>query len=140
MSAVNACFVDTNIWLYAFLADADPTKRAKVLSLLNRETSLIVSIQVVNEVSVNLLKKAAFSEINLRGLVASFFQRYQVISPDQQDLLKASQLRERYQFSFWDSLIVACALTANAKTLFTEDMHNGLVIDGRLTIVNPFLA
>jgi predicted nucleic acid-binding protein len=50
----------------------------------------------------------------------------------------ASHLREQYSFSYWDSLIVAAALQAKATTLYTEDMQAGLVIDQRLTIINPF--
>jgi len=35
-------------------------------------------------------------------------------------------------------LIVSAGLKANATTLYSEDMHNGLVVNGCLTIINPF--
>jgi predicted nucleic acid-binding protein len=35
-------------------------------------------------------------------------------------------------------MIVAAALLAGCDTLYTEDMHPGLVIENRLRIVNPF--
>lgn len=41
-------------------------------------------------------------------------------------------------YSSWDSLIVAAAIQANAKILYTEETHNGQVIEGKLTIVDPF--
>jgi len=55
-------------------------------------------------------------------------------------LLLASELRDRYQISYWDSLIVAAALDANCDTLYTEDMQHRQVIEGRLTLINPFVA
>jgi len=51
--------------------------------------------------------------------------------------LLASRLREKYSFSFWDSIIVATAKTANCDLLMSEDMQDGLVIDD-LTINDVF--
>ncbi len=45
---------------------------------------------------------------------------------------------ERYGLSIYDAMIVAAALIADCDTLISEDMQDGLVIDGRLRIVNPF--
>ena len=44
----------------------------------------------------------------------------------------------QYKFSYWDSLIIASALENECDTLYTEDMQDGLIIEGKLTIVNPF--
>jgi predicted nucleic acid-binding protein len=44
----------------------------------------------------------------------------------------------KYSLSFWDSLIVASALAANAEILYSEDMQNGLLIENKLRIINPF--
>jgi predicted nucleic acid-binding protein len=132
------CFVDTNIWLYAFIASSDPDKLAIAQSLIRREPRIVISTQVVNEVAVNLLKKADFTEERIRALIASFYRRYQVVEFDDKVLIRASALRERYQLSFWDGLIVASALGAGATILYTEDMHDGLVVEGQLTITNPF--
>lgn len=45
---------------------------------------------------------------------------------------------QRYALSWFDSLIVAAAIETGCETLLTEDMQDGLVVDGTLTIVNPF--
>lgn len=50
------------------------------------------------------------------------------------------QLAQRYELTIYDGLIVAAALEACCDTLWSEDMHNGLVIDGRLTLRNPFVT
>ena len=60
-----------------------------------------------------------------------------MVELDRWVLLKASEIRERYGFSFWDSLIVAAALKGEADLLCSEDMQSGFEIDG-LRIVNPF--
>ena len=46
-------------------------------------------------------------------------------------------LQIRYRFSFYDSLIVAAALEAGCKTLYSEDLQHAQEIEG-LTIANPF--
>ena len=51
---------------------------------------------------------------------------------------EAIALGERFQFSHWDSLIVATALEAGCDTLYSEDMQHGQLIDNRLTVINPF--
>jgi predicted nucleic acid-binding protein len=52
---------------------------------------------------------------------------------------KAIDLAKRYSLSHWDSLIVAAALMADCRTLYSEDMQHGLVFDKQLAVVNPFL-
>jgi predicted nucleic acid-binding protein len=52
--------------------------------------------------------------------------------------LPAGRLARRYTLSHWDALIVAAALTARCDLLYSEDLQDGLVVDGRLTVVNPF--
>jgi predicted nucleic acid-binding protein len=133
------CFVDTNIWLYAFIAAQDQGKTARAGDLI-RQSEIVVSTQVINEVSVNLIKKAGFDEPRIRQLIGSFYSRYLVVSPERSELLKASELRQRYQFSYWDSLIVACALSTGAEIIYSEDMDTGLLLEHRLRIVNPLTA
>lgn len=50
-------FLDSNIWLYAAMRGHDPVKRRKAMAAI-RAGNLAVSIQVVNEVCFNLLRKA----------------------------------------------------------------------------------
>ena len=98
----------------------------------------MVSTQVINEVCVNLLKKTTISEEGISQLIESFYAKYPVVEIDKIILLAASRLRQRYTLSYWDSIIVACALASETATLYTEDMQDGLVIEEKLEIVNPF--
>jgi predicted nucleic acid-binding protein len=51
----------------------------------------------------------------------------------------ARMTAQRYGLGFYDALIVAAAQFDQCETLYSEDMQHGLVIDGTLTIINPFL-
>jgi predicted nucleic acid-binding protein len=54
-------------------------------------------------------------------------------------IIDALRIHGRYSISFYDSLMVAAALKGNCKYLISEDMQDGLVIEGKLTIVNIFI-
>jgi predicted nucleic acid-binding protein len=55
-----------------------------------------------------------------------------------QTILDACRISERYDFSFYDSLIISAALECECTILYSEDMSNGQVIDKLLKIENPF--
>lgn len=133
----NKCFLDSNIWLYAFNKSQDTRKHAVANQLL-RAKGFIISTQVINEVCRNLIKKASFSDAQIKNVVVAFYKRCEVVCFDQSILLNAVSVREQYQISFWDSLIVASALSADASLLYSEDMQDGLLIDAKLTVANPF--
>src|SRR5688572_1147275 len=105
MSGSERVFVDTDVRLYAFVA-GDPSKSATAASLLQR-SQMAVSAQMINEVCVNLKRKARLSESDIRALIESFYVKCLVVPLDKEVLLAASSLRERYSLSFWDSTIVA---------------------------------
>ena len=103
------CFVDANVWPYAFIGEQDARKSAQARQLL-RERDIVLSLQVVNEVCVNLVRKARYPEAKVRALIEAFYRRYTVLDLDRPLLPLASQLRERYGFAFWDGLVVARAV------------------------------
>lgn len=130
-------FVDSNIWLYAFNRKQDERKHQQAKNIVSRE-SVWISTQVINEVCKNLIQKANFDETQINRIINAFYKRCQVATFSKETMLQASDLRTRYQLSFWDSLILAVALASNVNILYSEDMQNGLMVDGRLVITNPF--
>ena len=131
-------FPDSNVWLYA-LTDQDEKRKHQAEDLIEENKERIcLSTQVINEVCLNLKKKASFDEAEISRLISSFYLNYEIIILNQKILLTASDLRARYSFSFWDGLIVASALAANAEILYSEDMQHGLLIENKLKIINPF--
>lgn len=131
------CFVDSNVWLYALLELQDVRKKEVAKSLIMKNP-LVISTQVINEVSRNLLKSGGFLESEIQEFVEAAYHRYRVVEFTKEMLLQASDLRKKHLFSFWDSLIVASALMANAQILYSEDMHHNLLVEGKLRVMNPF--
>jgi predicted nucleic acid-binding protein len=137
---VERIFADTNIWFYAFVRGKnleDERKNEVAAQLIPNRPEL--SVQVVNELSVNLLKKAAYGEAQLQQLIQAIYQFHRVHPLMYQTLMYASRLRESYLFSYWDSLIVAAALENGCTMLYSEDMQHDQVIEQSLRIFNPFL-
>lgn len=137
MTVDSRCFIDSNIWLYAFIETDDGDKHKKAQQLIQTSTP-VISTQVINEVCVNLIRKVNFSEDQIRQLISSFYSNYQVQKLNQSTALVATQLRESYALSFWDSIMIASALDASLSCLYSEDMHDGLYIFNQLRIINPF--
>lgn len=106
--------------------------------MLAEEPDICISSQVVNEVLSNILKKKIGTEDYVRKLNDHLYSDYIVLEVLHEDARTASELRGEYFFSYWDSLIVATALRANAEILYSEDMQDGLVIRGKTQIKNPF--
>ncbi len=133
----NKCFLDTNIWLYAFIKSQNDEKHHLAQAVLEENTP-VISTQVINELCFNLIKKAQYPENDIQELIASIYDHYSIILIDRNTLLRASELREQYAFSFWDSLIVSCAIESHSSILYSEDMHDNLIVNNKLTIINPF--
>jgi len=130
-------FADSNIWLYALL-DFQDIAKADIAKTIIKTGNIVVSTQVINEVSKNLLKSGKFDETEIAEFIRAVYEDYTVVETSEEVLLKASELRLRYNFSFWDSLIVASALYSKADILYTEDMQDNMFVENRLRILNPF--
>ena len=136
-------FCDSNIWLYRFLIDpecndAEEMRKRNLANALTSRENILISTQIINEVCAVLSKKAKISEIQIRQIIQEFYDGCVVIQLDRNIILRASELRTQYSFSFWDSLIVASALASDASLLYSEDMQDGLIISNQLTLINPF--
>ncbi|MGV0024328.1 PIN domain-containing protein [Phormidesmis priestleyi] len=141
------CFIDSNVWLYRLMTDPESAeseevrKRSLAIALTdqtNHNANSIVSTQVINEVCAVLIRKASFTERQIELTIHAFYDRCTVVELDRDILINASTLRVQYGFSFWDSLIIASALSTDATIFYSEDMQDGLVVIDQLTIVNPF--
>lgn len=128
-------FLDANILVYAYV-EADPKSDAArdLLTLGGR-----VSTQVLSEfVSVARRKlRLEWSRVDaaVRTIIANCPEPLAV---DLGIFHAGRRVAERYGYHQFDSQIIAAALAVRATTLLSEDMQHGQVIDGRLTIRNPF--
>lgn len=131
-----SAFLDSNIVLYAM--GADESKRTCGLALLAADPT--ISTQVVNECSHVLRRKAGWSPAQVAAELSVILDLTRLVDVRLEHIRSAWRLAERYGFSHYDSVILASALAAGCTTLYSEDMQHGQVIEGRLTLVNPFLA
>ena len=131
-------FVDANIWLYAIMDTQDPQKTPIAKGVILDSSTISISTQTINEVCVNIIKNKFLNETEVRGLIESFYGYYNAIDLSRSIIRKASDIRERYRVSYWDSLVLAAALSDGCEQLISEDMHDGLQVDNQITIVNPF--
>jgi len=133
-------FVDTNILMYAHDASAgEKHERARaLLEELWHNRSGVVSTQVLQELAVNLRRKAAkpLDAKATREVVADYLT-WQVVVNGGESILEALDLEQRYQVSFWDALVLRAAQAAGAELLYSEDLSDGQMY-GSVRVVDPF--
>jgi predicted nucleic acid-binding protein len=127
-------FLDTNVLIYAFGWDA---RKARALDLLR--AGGVISVQSLNEFANVARRKLAMSWPEVRTAIDAI----RVRCPETMPLFASTHaaalaLAENYKLAVFDASLVASALEAGCTTFYSEDMHDGLVVDGRLRIVNPF--
>jgi predicted nucleic acid-binding protein len=128
-------FFDTSVLLYLLSADASKADRVEGL-LADRGT---ISVQVLNEFAAVALRKLKMPLGEVREILGTVRAVCSVESITEATHDRGLEICGRYGFSVYDSMLVATALSAAATILYTEDLQHGQVIDGCLTIVNPFL-
>jgi len=137
---MNSVFLDTNVLVYMFDADASEkqARAQRLFEQLAHECRILISTQVLQEFYVITTRKLAVpltsleAERAVRDLAA-----LTLIPIDTQIILAAIKTSNRYHFSFWDGLIVQAARVGGARILYSEDLQDGQVIDS-LRIQNPF--
>lgn len=124
---------DTNILVY--MVSAEDARSGPATALIR--AGGVVSVQVLNEYTSVMKRKTSADwtqiDINLAAVKATC----RIVPVSLAVHEKGRWYAERYMLQVHDAMIVAAAVLADCMTLYTEDMHSGLVIDG-LTIRNPF--
>lgn len=137
-------FLDTNIFVYALLA-SEPRKKLRAVQLLEQALAShtgCVSYQVIQEFANVSLRKFAqcFSVHECKQFIDAAMQPLNRVASSPELFEAALNLHDETRYSFYDCLVIAAALQAGANVLYTEDLQHNQLIDGRLRIVNPFLA
>lgn len=128
-------FINTNVVIYLASEDAEKAERAEAVLA---GTPVIIGVQVLNETANVLCRKLGFSWSEIREFLAPLRELADVVPLTRETHDRALALAERHGFAFYDALIVAAALEAGCERLWSEDMHDGLVVEGTLTVRNPF--
>ena len=126
--------VDTKIAVYSLSIDEKADRAVACL-----KGSAFLSVQVLNEFANVGRRKRGDTWETIAADLADLRDAVPRILPIDDDANRtALRIGERYGLSFYDSLMLAVALTGGARTFYSEDMQDGLVIDGTLRIVDPF--
>lgn len=131
-----SAFADTNV--LAYLVGSDPARRATARAVF--ATAPTISTQVVNEFLNVCLRKARLERDAAHALADELIHHCPTVAVTADTVRSAMRIAGRYGFSHWDALIVAAAIEAGCAVLYTEDLQDGQVLDGRLSVVNPFAA
>ncbi len=135
-------FVDTNILIYAHdRSQGTKHQRAQRLMVdLWATGEGVLSTQVLQELCVNLRRKAKkpFSMDEMRSLIRDY-KSWHVVVNNPESLLRALEIEDRYQISFWDALILQAAESAGAGIVYSGDLSNGQHY-GSIQVVNPLLG
>jgi predicted nucleic acid-binding protein len=128
-------FFDTNVIVYAFRKD-DP--RSQVAETLLAAGGAL-SVQILNEFVAVARRKLdkSWEEIGQAlAILRVFFPEPVALTIDMHEA--ALRIAERHGYHIYDALVVAAALETGCDTLYSEDLDDGHMIDGQLTIRNPF--
>ena len=128
-------FVDTNVLLYLTSGDA---AKADIAERLLRARPAI-NVQVLNEFTSVGRRKLRLAWPEIEHLLTAITTAADVHAMTLTVHQKGVALARDHNFHIYDATIVAAAIEAGCSTLYTEDMHHGLVVNGQLRIVNPFV-
>ncbi|MEM6700123.1 MAG: PIN domain-containing protein [Bacteroidota bacterium] len=130
------------MWIYISLdsqSEEDKIKKQVLASLFVNTEQIIISSQVLNEVVNVVLRKFKKTAEEADILVRKIMEQSVVIELKPKHTLDALNLKQVYNFSWFDALIVAAALDTQCNILYSEDMQHGLIVNEKLQIVNPFV-
>ena len=131
-------FIDSNVVIYAYCNNsADKQQKAKELF---GEKGVTISTQVLQETANTLHRKFKADFHTIRLLLEECVGNVSSLHVNTREtIFQACNIADKYQYSFYDSLIIASALGAGCQILYSEDMQHNQLIEGKLKIINPFL-
>ncbi|MEW6087990.1 MAG: PIN domain-containing protein [bacterium] len=134
-------FIDTNIYVYSSLEDnLHIEKRNKAVNFIKTiDKTIISNTQVINEFYVILVRNK-ISDSMIQERVEEIIKNTELILITVESIRLSWKIKEKYKYSYWDSLILASALENGCSCVYTEDMQNGQLIEEKLNIINPFLG
>jgi len=133
-------FIDTNIIIYAYDVTAGKkheTARIIITDLWDSGLG-VLSTQVLQEFFVNVVQKIPkpVDKQQAKEIVRDFLKWHVVVNTGD-SIIDAIDICLRFEYSFWDSMIIEAAIKGGATVLISEDLQDGQVISG-VTIKNPF--
>lgn len=127
-------FLDTNVLIYAFTDDRRSHKAQELLA-----KGCTIGVQVLNEFINVAHRKLRMNWDEIGEALASIRIVCGTIVPMDIDVHHdALLIAERYGLQIFDALMIASAQRSGCDVLWSEDMQDGMIVDSRLRIINPF--
>lgn len=98
----------------------------------------MISAQVISEFTNACLRRKLLGLDEIEPIARAWLQAFEVVPVDAETIRQAYAVKRRYGYSWWDSVMLTAALESSCEVVYTEELHDGQVIDGRLRIKNPF--
>jgi predicted nucleic acid-binding protein len=130
--------VDTNLWIYLYGSNPE-AKRRRVEQLIQQNFErVILSTQILGELYHVVTRKGFQTQESARDIVVEMVATFPVSEIATANVLEALRIHEIYNYSYWDSLVIATAVLTDCATLYSEDMQHNQSVDGKTRIINPF--
>lgn len=136
---IKKSIVDTNLWVYLY--GKDPLEKSlQVRQLIQKKFKLVlVTSQILGELFNVLTRKKIVESQEAKQIVSEIILTFPSVPIDKAHVLQALEIYSRYQYSYWDSLIIATALLSDCEFIYSEDMQHQQIIENQITIINPFM-
>ena len=132
-------FLDTNLWIYLYAKDP-PEKSQQVAEIIkNNYSLLLVSTQVLGEIFHVLTRKKITSKTDAIAIISDIVNAFPIQAINTIEVIKALEINSKYNYSYWDSFIIATALLNECSIIYSEDMQHNQLIDNKVRILNPFV-
>ncbi|MBN3873482.1 PIN domain-containing protein [Nostoc sp. JL33] len=117
-----------------------PEKYHKVAEIIKNNSSLLlVSTQVLGELFHVLTRKKFTSRTDAITIISDVINTFPVQAINTTEVIQALEINTKYNYSYWDSLIIATALLGKCSIIYSEDMQHNQLIDNKVRILNPFV-
>lgn len=128
--------IDTNVLLYAY-DNRDLNKQDKAIEILLKKP--FVNQLVVFEFIRVLERKMKMEKKEIARLTIKVLEELVYPLSQHSDVYNyANFLTQRYNYSLSDILVLSDSILNNCSVLLSEDMCNGMIVDKKLKIINPF--
>ena len=127
-------FFDTNVVFYLLSEDAAKADRAEELLAAGGR----VSVQVLNEFAAVASRKLGMGWTDIGEILTQVRAVCPVEPLSIETHERGLAVAARYGLSVYDAMIVASALLAGCKALYSEDLQHGQIFERQLTVRNPF--
>lgn len=129
--------IDTNILVYAY-DNSDIKKEDRAIEILLERP--FVSQLVIFEFIKILERKVKMEKKEVVKLSIKILDELVYLFPQHSDIYNyAHFLTQRYNYRLSDILVLSDSVLNNCSVLLSEDMCNGMIVDKKIKIINPFL-